>query len=40
MCVTIFIHLPQQEAGEEFFSNRALMELVQRIRADETLFAK
>ena len=29
-----------QEPGEEFFANRALMELVQRIRADETLFAK
>lgn len=30
----------QQEAGEEFFANRALMELVQRIRADNNLFAK
>ena len=39
ICIYIFLAL-LQHAGEEFFANRALMELVQRIRADNSLFEK
>ena len=34
------VHVRVQDAGERFFANRALMELVQRIRADHKLFEK
>ena len=44
VCVmsTIFVitSWAKQEAGEVFFANRALMELIQRIRADSTMFEK
>ena len=42
MCVSL-LFVPfwaKQEAGKVFFANRALMELIQRIRADSTLFEK
>lgn len=36
----LLLLLSFQDAGEAFFANRALMELVQRIRSNPSLFAK